>query len=148
MKTLQTTEPMLVLGIPLRTHNDRAFQEIPAHWQRFSREGWLARIPQRADGDVYAVYTHHEHEGVDNQGAYTLIVGARVTQADVVPEGLASAVIPPSRHAVFDVEAGRPEKVGERWLDVWAHRELAKTFRCDHERYASDGSIEIRVGIR
>jgi predicted transcriptional regulator YdeE len=148
MKTLQTTEPMLVMGIPLRTRNDRAHRDIPAHWQRFSSEGWLERIPHRADGDVYAVYTHHEHEGVDNHGEYTLIVGARVTQASAVPEGLASAVIPPSQHAVFEVERGRHDKVGERWLDVWAHHGLAKTFRCDHERYAPDGRIEIRVGIR
>lgn len=148
MKTLRTTDPMLVLGIALRTANDRAFREIPAHWQRFSGEGWLDRIPHRADGDVYAVYTHHEHEGVDNHGEYTLVVGARVTQAREVPPGLASVVIPPSQHAVFEVEAGRFDKVGERWLDVWAHRDLAKTFRCDHECYAPDGRIEIRVGIR
>ena len=148
MKTLQTTEPMLVLGIPLRTNNQRAFQDIPAHWQRFSGENWLARIPHRRDGDVYAVYTHHEHEGVDNHGEYTLIVGACVTHADTVPEGLASAVIPPGPHAVFEVEPGRHDKVGERWLDVWANQALAKTYRCDHERYAPDGTIEIRVGIR
>ena len=148
MKTLQTTEPMLVLGLPLRTNNQRAFQDIPAHWRRFSEEGWLERVPHRADGDVYALYTHHEHEGVDNQGDYTLIVGARVTHAESVPEGMASAVIPPARHAVFDVEAGRHDKVGERWLDVWSHRELVKTYRCDHEHYAPDGRIEIRVGIR
>ncbi len=148
MKTLQTTEPMLVLGIPLRTNNERAFQDIPAHWQRFGQENWLARIPNRADGDVYAVYTHHAHEGVDNHGDYTLIVGARVMHADAVPEGLASAVIPPGRHAVFEVEHGRHDKVGERWLDVWAQQALDKTYRCDHEHYAADGRIQIRVGIR
>lgn len=148
MKTLQTTEPMLVLGIALRTNNARAFQDIPAHWQRFSQEKWLEQIPNRMDGDVYALYTHHAHEGVDNHGDYTLIVGARVTHAEAVPQGLASAVIPPSKHAVFDVEAGRHDKVGERWLDVWANRDLQKTYRCDHERYTPDGSIEIRVGIR
>ncbi|HEY0818201.1 MAG TPA: GyrI-like domain-containing protein [Rhizobacter sp.] len=148
MKTLQTTEPMLVLGLPLRTRNDRAFQDIPAHWARFSGENWLARIPHRADGDVYAVYAHHEHEGVDNHGDYTLIIGARVTEASEVPEGLASVVIPPAKHAVFEVERGRHDKVGQRWLDVWANQDLVKTHRCDHERYAPDGNIEIRVGIR
>lgn len=148
MKTIETPEPMLVLGIPLRTRNDRAFEDIPKHWQRFGSENWLARIPNRADGDVYAVYTHHEHEGVDNHGDYTLIVGARVSEASAVPEGLASVVIPAARHAVFGVERGRNDKVGERWLDVWANQDLAKTYCCDHERYGADGSIEIRVGIR
>lgn len=148
MKTTHSNQPMLVLGIPLRTSNEKAFQDIPAHWQRFGSENWLARIPHRADDDVYAVYTHHEHEGIDNHGAYTLIVGARVTEASSVPEGMASVVVPPAKHAVFDVERGRNDKVGERWLDIWANRDIAKTYLCDHERYQPNGDIEICVGIR
>jgi predicted transcriptional regulator YdeE len=129
MKTMQITEPMLVLGIPLRTRNDRAFQDIPAHWQRFGSEKWLERIPNRADGDVYAVYTHHAHEGVDNHGDYTLIVGARVTQADAVPAGLASAVIPAGRHAVFEVEAGRHDKARPSTCPMRASRRRASAGR-------------------
>lgn len=148
MKTRQTTQPMLVLGFPLRTSNEKAFGDIPAHWQRFGSENGLTRIPNRADDDVYAVYTHHEHEGIDNHGDYTLIVGARVTDVAAVPKGMASVVIPPARHAVFDVERGRADKVGERWLDIWANQDFAKTYLCDHERYQPNGDIEICVGIR
>lgn len=148
MKTTNTTQAILVLGFPLRTSNEKAFRDIPAHWQRLGSENWLARIPDRADDDVYAVYTHHAHEGIDNHGDYTLIVGARVTAATAVPEGMASVVIPPAKHAVFEVERGRADKVGERWLDIWANRDLSKTYLCDHERYHPNGDIEICVGIR
>jgi predicted transcriptional regulator YdeE len=148
MKTLQTPEPMLIVGLPLRTDNERAFRDIPAHWERFSREGWLGRIPGRAGDDVYAVYTHFSHEGVDNQGEYSLVVGAKVDAASAVPEGLASVIIPASRHAVFEVEAGRPDKVGERWIDVWADQSLARTHVCDHEHYHPNGHIDICVGVR
>jgi predicted transcriptional regulator YdeE len=148
MKTTRTTEALLVLGFPLRTSNEKAFQDIPAHWQRFGSENWLALIPNRADDDVYAVYTHHAHEGIDNHGEYTLVVGARVSGVTSVPEGMASVVIPPARQAVFEVERGRHDKVGERWLDIWANRDLAKTYLCDHERYQPNGDIEICVGIR
>jgi predicted transcriptional regulator YdeE len=148
MKTLHISEPMLVMGMALRTRNDRAFRDIPALWDRFRIERWLDRIPQRSDEHVYAVYTHHEHEGIDNHGDYTLILGAQVSGVATVPEGFASAVIPSGRYAVFDVDRGRPDKVGERWQDIWNHPGLQKTYRCDHERYAPDGSIEIRIGIR
>ena len=149
MRIIEVTETVKVVGLELRTTNERAFEEIPAHWGRFHRNGALASILNRVGDDVFAVYTNFEHEGVDNLGLYSLIIGARVTDDTLlVPCGMASVVIAGSRRAVFSVDQGHPERVGERWRDIWACTDIVKTYVCDYERYKASGEIDILVGIR
>lgn len=147
MKIVEQTAPILVVGIELRTSNDEAMQTIPPHWRRFSDEGVLARIPDKAGDEVLAVYTHFEHEGVDNRGVYSLIIGAPVAGPREVPPGMVSAVLPASPRAVFAVQRARPDLVGQAWQQIWQRGDLRKTFIADYERYASDGDIEIHIGI-
>ena len=85
---------------------------------------WTGRLPNRVGEDLFAVYTHFEHAGVDNLGVYSLIIGARVNGASPASPGLASATIPASRCAVFAVDKGHPERVGERWRDIWASTDI------------------------
>lgn len=148
MRIVETTAATHVVGLELRTNNERAFEDIPAHWQRVHREGLMARLEHRSSDDLFAVYTRFEHPGVDNLGEYSLIIGAQVADPSVVPSGLTLALIPAARCAVFPVERGHPERVGERWRDIWANTDIVKTFVCDHELYQPNGEIDIFVGIR
>lgn len=147
MKIIEQTRPLLVVGIELRTSNDQAMQTIPPHWRRFADEGVLARIPNKTSDEVLAVYTHFEHEGIDNRGLYSLIVGAAVDGLREVPAGMVSAVVPASRCAVFPVERARPDLVGAAWQQVWRRTDLQKTFIADYERYGAHGEIDIHIGI-
>ena len=148
MRIIEATEAIQVVGLELRTTNERAFENIPAHWERFHRNGALASIANRACDDVFAVYTNFEHEGVDNLGVYSLIIGAQVTDTLRVPSGMTPVAIASSRRAAFSVEEGHPERVGERWRDIWACTDIVKTYVCDYERYKASGEIDILVGIR
>lgn len=147
MDIIDDTQTRTVVGIELRTSNDEAFQSIPAHWQRFSAEDVLSRIPNRDGADVFAVYTHFEHEGIDNRGRYSLIIGAAVHGRPEVPPGMVSAVLPASRRAVYPVEPAKPERVGDAWTRIWQHKDLAKTFIADYEHYHSHGGIDICIGV-
>lgn len=138
---------MLVVGIELRTSNDRADATIPVHWGRFVQQQVAARVPQRSGDDVIAVYTHFEHEGIDNHGQYSLVIGCPVHGRPCVPEGMVSVRVPPSRRFRLDVEGGRAERVGAAWQQVWKRNDLLKTYVADYERYGSDGSIELCIGI-
>jgi predicted transcriptional regulator YdeE len=146
METREQTQALHVIGIELRTSNAEAMQTIPAHWQRFSQEGVLARIAGRASDDIYAVYTHFENAGRDNGGLYSLVIGARAPAGASVPAGMVRVVAPASRRAVFPVEKGRFDLVGAAWQEIW-RTPLAKTFIADYEHYGADGGIEILVGI-
>ena len=89
---------LTVVGVAARTTNraetDPAAAKIPALWQRFFTE--QEQIPGRLDPDVvFGVYTAYES---DHTGEYSLIVGARVSTATDVAEGLVAVAIPPGRY--------------------------------------------------
>nr|WP_316642533.1 GyrI-like domain-containing protein [uncultured Roseateles sp.] len=136
-----------VVGLPLRTSNAVAFDTIPPHWQRFGAEGVLARISGRLDDDVFGVYTDFEHAGLNNEGDYTLVIGARVAADAAVPEGLVLTHVPASRRCVFEVAGSQMQQVGATWGEVWASKDLRKTFRCDYEQYSATGGIRLMIGV-
>jgi predicted transcriptional regulator YdeE len=148
MKTTLQTEPIHVVGIEVRTNNKDAFREIPGHWQRFYQEDTLKKITERLSNDVYAVYTNFEHEGKSNEGTYSFIIGAKVKTPVRTPHGFISTVIPASKRAVFEVPTGHPEKVGEKWMEIWKLGDLDKSYVSDYEHYKETGEIEIHVGTR
>jgi predicted transcriptional regulator YdeE len=147
MKTVTQEKPICVVGLEVRTSNETALTDIPAHWARFYQSGILNQIASKTSGTVYAVYTNFENPGKNNKGVYSFILGAEVPDAKHIPTGLVSAVIPPSKRRVFEVEKGQPQKVGEKWQEIWALGDQGKTFVCDFERYLESGEIEIHVGI-
>ena len=147
MHSIPASPTLHIFGIELRTSNTDAFQTIPPHWQRFGEEAVLAQIPGKLSDDVYAVYTHFENAGRDNNGSYSLVIGAQVHPDTPLPAGMARAVVPASARAVFPVEKGRFDKVGETWQTIWARSDLNKTFVADYEHYRPDGSIEVLVGV-
>lgn len=147
MRTIQQDQAIHVIGIELRTSNDQAFNTIPAHWQRFTAEAIAAQVPGKLSDDVYAVYTDFQNAGRDNQGIYSLVIGMAVPPAATPPAGLARVVIPASARAVFPVEKGRFDLVGQAWQAIWQRGDLKKTFIADYERYRADGTIDILVGV-
>ncbi len=148
MQIEQQDAALRIIGIELRTSNREAMQTIPPHWQRFAEEGVLARIPGKLSDDVYAVYTHFENAGVNNEGLYSLIIGAPVQSSQAVPAGMSHIVLPASPRAVFPVPTGRPDEVGAAWQAVWQRDDLPKAFVADCERYRADGRIDILIGLR
>lgn len=149
MQFLPQVQALHVVGIALRTHNGEASQTIPPHWGRFAQAGLAGCLPHRLSDDVFAVYTHFQNAGVDNDGWYTLVIGHAVpgdTQAPA-PEGLTHVVAPASQRAVFEVAQGRPDLVGAEWQQIWQRTDLQKTTLADYERYQPDGRISIHIGV-
>jgi predicted transcriptional regulator YdeE len=144
----QQDRAVRIIGIELRTDNHEAMRTIPPHWQRFTEEGVLARIPGKLSDEVYAVYTHFENAGVNNEGVYSLIIGAPVSGTQAVPPGMSHAVLPASPRAVFPVPQGRFDQVGPAWQAVWQRDDLPKAYVADCERYRADGQIDILIGLR
>ena len=148
MKTEPLSQAIHVVGIELRTTNLEAMQTIPSHWARLAQEDVLAHIPDKLDDEVYAVYTHFENAGSNNVGIYSLVIGAPVPASAEVPEGMVRVVIPASKRAVFEVEPGRVDLVGAKWMEIWGNTELPKTFIVEYERYSADGKIAISIGLQ
>jgi predicted transcriptional regulator YdeE len=148
MQTTHIAETLHVVGLELRTTNERAFEEIPKHWETFFRAGGLEAIPDRASDEVFAVYTNFEHPGVDNRGIYSLIIGAQVNNTSKLSPQMKSTTIAPAKRAVYSVDQGHPERVGDKWREIWNNNNPAKSYVCDYERYKANGEIDIFVGVR
>ena len=148
-----------VMGIAIRTSNAEQMTEarpIGKQWERLFKEGVLAAIPNKADGNILAVYSEYAS---DKDGEYTYLLGARVTKVENVPAGMTVKNVPAGKYAVFTSERGPVQKVVvEMWQRVWAtpKSELGgdRSYKTDFEVYdqraqnPADAIVDLYVGVR
>jgi predicted transcriptional regulator YdeE len=148
-----------VVGISVRTSNAEQMtpeQPIGKQWERFFKEGVLAAIPNKADGNIVALYTGYVS---DKDGEYTYVLGARVTKVESLPAGTVAKNVPAGRYAVFTSEKGPVQKVVvEMWQKVWATPKSAlggdRTYQADFEVYdqraqnPADSVVDLYVSVR
>lgn len=148
-----------VIGIAARTSNVRemtADGTVGKQWGRLMQEGLLAKIPNKADHNIVAVYTDYAS---DHNGEYTFVLGARVQSDESVPEGMVAKKIPAGKFAVFTSEKGAAAKVvPETWMKINSLPHSAvggdRVYRADYEIYeerASDSAnaqVDVYVGIK
>ena len=150
---LNATHDRFVVGLPLRTSPATAATDVPATWQRFMQEGWLQKLPQKADDSaIYAVYTDYVS---DETGPYTMVLGVSVDRETQVPEGLRRVCIPAGEVASFRVEGDPAEVVWKAWAHVngpWKER-TRRRYVADFERYPlasltpSSAVVDVTVGL-
>jgi len=148
-----------VIGISSRTTNAREVTDegvIGKTWARLFQEGVLAKIPNKADQNIVAVYTDYAS---DHSGEYTYILGARVTSDAQVPSGMVAKKIPAQKFAVFTSDKGPPAKVVPAlWMMINSLPKNAtggdRLYKADFEVYderATDPEslqMDVYVGIR
>ena len=148
-----------VVGIAVRTSNAKEMTSdglIGKQWARLMQEGLLAKIPNKVDKSIVAVYTEYAS---DHNGEYTYVLGARVTSDADVPAGMVAKKIPAGRYAVFTSEKGPPAKVvPETWIGINSLPKSAvggdRVYGADFELYderASDPQsvvVDVYVGIK
>jgi predicted transcriptional regulator YdeE len=152
-------EGFIVVGIAVRTSNAEqttAARPIGKQWERLFREGVLAAIPNKADGNIVAVYSEYAS---DKDGEYTYLLGARVRKVQSVPAGMTVKNVPAGRYAVFTSDRGPVEKVVvEMWRRVWETPKNAlggdRTYKADFEVYdqraqnPADAVVDLYVAVR
>jgi predicted transcriptional regulator YdeE/peroxiredoxin len=148
----------MVAGIAARTSNAKEMTAdgIGKQWARLMQEEVLAKIPNKADASIVAVYTDYAS---DKDGEYTYLLGARVTSQAGLPAGVIARKIPSGKFAVFTTEKGPASKVvPETWVRINSLPKSAmggdRVYRADYEVYderARDPQnlqADIYVGIR
>lgn len=143
MYTVATKNGMNIVGIELRTTNDRgeSAQTIPAFWQYFFSKNMLEKIPHKVDQNVYyAIYTDYDDEAVATNaqsGWYSMILGTEVTAVENqdVPEGMVHKIIPPATYALFKAKGPVSTSVLKTWHDIWSDQDLQRSFTFDMEVY-------------
>lgn len=152
-------EGFTVVGIAARTSNAKEMTAegvIGKQWGQLMQAGLLAKIPNKADQNIVAVYTDYAS---DKDGDYTYLLGARVTSDSDVPAGMVAKQIPAGRYAVFTTDKGPgPKVLPEAWMRINALPKTAtggdRLYRADFEVYdqrATDPQnlqADVYVGIR
>jgi predicted transcriptional regulator YdeE len=152
-------EGFTMMGIAVRTSNAEQMtpdRPIGKQWERLFKEGVLAAIPNKADTNIVALYTEYAS---DKDGAYTYVLGARVTKVESLPAGMVAKNVPAGRYAVFTSERGAVQKiVVEIWQRVWATPKSAlggdRTYKSDYEVYdqraqnPADAVVDLYVAVR
>lgn len=148
-----------VIGIEARTSKAREMTPngvIGKQWARLLKENLAAQIPNKAGSTIVAVYTDYAS---DKDGEYTFILGARVTSASPVPNGMVVKQIPGGRYAIFTSERGPVAKVvSETWQKIWSVPKTTpggdRAYKTDYEVYdqrasnPEDAQVDVHIGIK
>lgn len=155
--TITNKEAFWVIGIGARTNNADEMSGqgvIGKQWVTFCQE-FYDKIPNKADRNMLALYTNYES---DKDGAYDFIIGARVSDATQVPEGMIAVQVPATTYAVFTSNSGPSHQVvPETWMHIWSLRKDQpggnRSYRTDYEVYderaanPEQATIDVYIGI-
>lgn len=148
-----------VIGIEARTNNAKEMTNggiIPKQWSKFFADGILARIPDKADPTIYAVYT--DYAG-DRNADYTLFIGAKVSETSAIPAGMVVKKVLAGKYAVVTSAKGPVQNVvPQAWQQVWSLEDKsqlggARSYKTDFELYdqrsrdPQDSQVDVYVGI-
>lgn len=110
-KVMDNRDGFTVIGVSARTNNAREQTQsgvIGKQWQRLFQEGLLAKIPNKADGNIIAVYANYAS---DHTGDYTFVLGNKVTSDKEIPDGMVAIKVLSGKYAVFPSGKGPAYKV-------------------------------------
>lgn len=151
-------EAFTVVGIAVRTNNAKEATDsfIGKQWGRLMQENLLAKIPNKVDRNIVAVYTNYAS---DKDGDYTYILGAQVTKDGPIPYEMVTTTVPSGRYAVFTSERGPVQQaVLATWKRIWATPKNEpggdRAYKADFELYGeraknpADSIVEIYIDIR
>ena len=141
-----------IIGIQLRTTNEnfQCMQDIPQLWQKFFAENIQAKIPNKINDNLLAVYNEYES---DYTKPYSYLIGCEVSSLDNLPEGMIAIDIPAAQYAVFTAKGKLPDAIGATWHEIW-NTDLNRTYLTDFEIYneksanPENGEVEIFISIK
>jgi len=149
----------IIVGIDARTDNAREMTGagvIAKLWARILKENLLAQVPNKTDTSILAVYSEYVS---DKDGEYNFMIGARVSSAMGVPDGMMVKKVPAGRYAIFTSERGPVEKVVVAvWQRIWAVAKAApggeRAYQVDFEVYDErardprNAQVDVYVSIK
>jgi predicted transcriptional regulator YdeE len=149
-----------IIGLEARTSNAQEMTQsgvIAKLWSRFFAEAILARIPNKVDPTIYAVYTDYANH---RNGDYSFVLGAKVSRTSLLPAGMVAKKVPAGRYAVVRSAKGPVENiVPQAWRHIWSLEDKsqlggARAYRADFEVYDQRGQepqnseVDLYVGIK
>lgn len=122
-----------IIGVSVKTSNKngQSQKDIGDLFATFMQENVFEKIPNKATGDIYCVYT--EYEG-DFNAPYTAIIGCKVFSLENIPDKLVGKTIPKTKYQVYKSVGKLPDCVGETWNKIW-QSDIDRKYIADFDVY-------------
>jgi len=140
----------LKLDYKTTNKNEKAMEDCAALWQSYMGGFVPNKIPNKLNGDTYAVY--FDYDG-DHTEPYAYFIGCPVQQGTEVPAGLDSITIPAQNYEVVTTKGKMPDCVAEAWREIWKKPDTNRTYGYDFEVYSenldwSNAEIGIYLSVK
>ncbi|MBD0376721.1 MAG: AraC family transcriptional regulator [Flavisolibacter sp.] len=140
-------EPFFVIGIAVRTinQNGQAGKDIGELWQRLFNDNIINQIPNKINNDIYCVYTDYES---DYQGAYTTLLGCKVSSLENIPEGFRAVTVPKGTYRLYQSKGKLPDSVIDTWKHIWQtpiHRRYVADFDVYGKKSKDPNNAEVET---
>lgn len=147
------TDAFYFAGISIRTTNENAQSatDIPALWEKFMTTGVMNLIPNKADNNLYCIYTDYEK---DHTRPYTTIIGCKVSSLEHLPDGLTGRSFAVTESVVFIAKGNIKEgSVFNTWTQIW-NSDLNRAYTTDVEVYGEkaqdmeNAEVDIFIAVK
>ncbi|AWL78623.1 AraC family transcriptional regulator [Capnocytophaga canimorsus] len=142
-----------IIGIVVRTTNanGQAATDLGKLWRQFMSDT-ISKIPNTISEEIIAIYTDYES---NHQGAYTAIIGKKVSSLDEIPKGMIGREFPATKFQKFIAKGEMPNAVMQTWKTIWEQDEvLNRAYQYDFEVYGEksqngdESEVEIFVSVK
>ena len=120
-----------IIGINIIADNFENLVNVYKLWDDFFKNNIFEKIPSKTDNKIYTIYTDYES---DEKGRYNCIIGCRVNDDSIVPDGMISKEIKPSNYVVYKEKGNVKLKLPEMWQKIW-NTKLKRKYIADFEVY-------------
>ncbi len=130
---MQEIPSFKIIGIEVKTTNEKGAKDIGALWGKFYGENIAGKIPNKESEEIYAIYTDYES---DYTGKYTTVIGQKVTTLKSIPEGCIGREFQGGSHKKFMAKGAMPDAVVQAWKEIWdKDKILNRKYTSDFEVY-------------
>jgi len=143
---------LIGLSLPAKTMNENGKSGVDCGnlWQKFEKENYPGKIPNKLSEDIVAVY--HQYDG-DHTHPFSYFIGCKVANGTITPEGLDTLVISKGLFQKIIASGKMPDCVASSWNEIW-NSDIPRAYQADYEVYDgrskdwSNAEVDIFISIQ
>lgn len=124
---------LIGLGLIGKTTNQNGQSGIDCGnlWEKFEKEHFAERIPDKVCNNIYAVYFNYDG---DHTQPFSYFIGCKVKSDALIPKDMTQLMIPAGSFTKVVAKGKMPDCVANSWNNIWDSG-IERIFKYDYEVY-------------